>query len=137
MAEADQGPRVERRPLVLVAEDDPDMRDLIESVLGGDGFYTVGVADGQAALEYLEQARARDDLPALLITDVRMPRCEGIDLLAYATKLCRVPTVVITAFGDPETFGEADELGAACCFDKPFDLDNLCRVARRLVKTQS
>ena len=126
----------QRRRLILVAEDDPDLRELLGVVLTGDGYDAVGVPDGMAALSFLDEALEAEsrDLPALLITDVRMPRCQGIDLVAFATRLCRVPAIVISAFGDEETFAEAEALGASCCFDKPFDLDELRAVVRRLAR---
>jgi two-component system response regulator (stage 0 sporulation protein F) len=59
-----------------------------------------------------------------------MPRCEGIDVLAY-TRMQPLPAIVVTAFGTPESFAEARELGAVECFSKPFDIDDLCAAVLR------
>ena len=123
-----------RHPCILLAEDDVSFRDILETKLTSIGYRVVSVADGLEAMEYLSRARtadAEEAAPDLLITDVCMPRCSGIDVLAY-TRLWPVATIVLTAYLTPEALAEARELGAAACFRKPVKLDVLCDAARQL-----
>jgi DNA-binding NtrC family response regulator len=123
---------------LLVAEDDPEMRRLLCERLRRDGFDVVEAADGTQLLEYIHThvlRPARDEQAVdLVISDVRMPGRTGLDVLAdLRTRDWAVPFIVITAFGDRETYGEAQRLGAAAVFDKPFELDDLCTAVINLV----
>ena len=81
---------------VLVAEDEPDIRELLRLALTGVGYEVEAAPDGAAALD-LAVARP----PALVVTDLRMPVMNGLDLiraLRDAPALCRVPVILFTAF---------------------------------------
>jgi CheY-like chemotaxis protein len=81
---------------VLVAEDESDIRELLRLALSAAGHEVETAPDGAAALE---QARVRP--PALLITDLRMPAMNGLDLIrAFRAEpaLRRVPVILFTAF---------------------------------------
>jgi CheY-like chemotaxis protein len=117
------------RRRVLLAEDDPELRRLIASVLRSDGYEVVEAADGLALLAHIEHAltarRERSDT-FLVLADIQMPGLSGLDVLAILRcARCATPVVLMTGFGDDETHGEARELGAAALFDKPVDLDRL------------
>jgi CheY-like chemotaxis protein len=107
---------------VLLVEDHSEMRRLLASVLRADGHVVVEASDGLEALTPL-LGRPGDPEIDLVVTDVRMPGCTGLDLLAFV-RLERplMPVVLITGFGDAATHAEARQLGAAAIFDKPFDL---------------
>ena len=62
--------------IILVAEDDPLIREITEDTLRSAGYRVVSVEDGQEALEALPRVR-----PDLILSDVRMPRCDGFELL--------------------------------------------------------
>jgi DNA-binding response OmpR family regulator len=114
---------------VIVAEDDYTLRGLIASVLRSEGYETVEARDGVELLARIEEAlvsRGERADSFLIVTDVCMPGVSGLDVLAilrcaHAT----TPVILITAFGDRETYAEARELGASAVFDKPFDVDRL------------
>ena len=117
-----------RRPRVLLAEDDDEMRALLALTLARDGYEVVEAADGARMLDALEQAvyAPRADRFDLIISDVRMPRLSGMDILAaLRCSYCTTPVIMITAFGDDFVHAEARELGARAVLDKPFDLDVL------------
>ncbi|MEU4159264.1 response regulator [Actinoplanes sp. NPDC026670] len=78
-----------KRDLVLVAEDDRDIRDLLHFALEDAGYQTVGARDGAAAARILGSAH-----PVGLITDVRMPDMNGIDLCRLVR---RTPAIGNTA----------------------------------------
>lgn len=120
-------------PCVLLAEDDVDLRELLVSRLSSLGYHVVPVADGLDAMRYLADTRHAvlpEPTPDLVISDLRLPRCDGIEVLAYA-RLWSVPTIIVTAFGAPDALCEADALGAVAWLSKPFDFDLLGAIVRQ------
>ena len=124
-----------RRPVVLVAEDDDDLRRLIVGKLRRRGCDTLDARNGVELAELLV-ARAIESLGrrtpiGLVISDIRMPGRTGLEILGMvrASGLA-VPVILITGFGDPATHAEALGLGATAVFDKPVDLDVLGDAAR-------
>lgn len=128
-------------PTILLVEDDGDMREMLAGALRRDGYSVIEAADVDDALEWLgigalEGAPAR--WPSLLVSDVRLPRISGLDLvegLALARE--RVPIVIITGFADPETHARALELGATCVLDKPFDLTEFRYAVHAALRTRN
>ncbi len=113
---------------ILLAEDDPEFRSLLALVLAGDGYEVDQVSDGTAFMQWLEhwpdiQQLAHDC--QLIITDVRMPGCSGLDVVSgLRGRGSDVPVIVLTALRDESTQRRVVGLGAAM-FNKPFDLDDL------------
>jgi len=119
---------------VLVAEDDEYMRSLIAMLLRVDGFEVIEAKDGAELFDeiapWLEHPPGWA-LPDLVISDIRMPRIDGLEVLAaLAGTEIAPPVVLITAMGDPETREQASRYGAAAILNKPFELTEL----RSLVK---
>ncbi len=108
-------------PRVLVVEDDPDMRALLEEILDEGGFRTVGAADALTALITLLQGGAD-----VMITDWKMPAMDGLTLL-HSVRRCApgLPVVFITAFAHPELRRRALEGGARSFLPKPFQRRDL------------
>ena len=121
-----------RRKRIFVAEDQLEMRALISRALRTDGYEVVEAQDGAGLIEALVSTMLKDArAPDLIVTDVRMPGCSGLDVVARLRRADQLtPVIFITAFGDDETHAEAERLGAAKCLDKPFDMEDL----RGLVK---
>ena len=116
---------VQRPTLVLLAEDDAELRRLIATTLRDDGYEVVEAANGMELLDSLELMIGRR-LPYAIVTDVRMPLLSGMDVLAVIrASSTEVPVILITAFGDIDTHGEAHDLGAVAILDKPFDMSAL------------
>ncbi|HEY2510321.1 MAG TPA: response regulator [Polyangiaceae bacterium] len=113
---------------VLLAEDDPELRQMVGSALRADGYDVIEVKDGGRLLVQIGTAYLdRDPTGAfdLLISDVRMPICNGVQILEGLRQArWDTPAIVMTAFGDDATRARIESLGAAY-FDKPFDLDDL------------
>jgi two-component system, LuxR family, response regulator FixJ len=106
---------------VYVIDDDPAMRDSLNFLLGSAGFE---VALFDSATAFL------DVLPALdfgcVISDVRMPGVDGLDLLRrLRTDLKKLPVVIMTGHGDVSLAVEAMKLGAVDFLEKPFEDDRL------------
>lgn len=116
-----------RRALVVVAEDDPEMRQLVVRALRKD-HEVEEVADGAALLSRL----GRGPSPALVITDLRMPWLDGLEALRRVGPRRWVPAILVTAFPDAAT-RERAKAGDVELLPKPFDLDDLRTLARRLL----
>lgn len=108
---------------ILIADDDAEMRHLLERVLGHAGLPVDSAATGTELLARLEQLDRDRVQPALVVTDVHMPGATGLEALErIRATMPEVPVILITAFGDPETHERARELGALAVFNKPFPL---------------
>jgi len=117
---------------ILVADDDQDMREEISRVLGRDNFQIIEMDSGDRLLRYLRGCVVSDGrvrIPDVIVSDIRMPGCSGLDVLrALRDMSVDIPVILMTAFGDAVTHQEAKQLGAMATFDKPFDANDL-RVA--------
>jgi CheY-like chemotaxis protein len=113
-------------PWVLVAEDDAEMRRLLVHFIGNDGYRFAEVGSGLELYDTLRRSHREDRLPAMVVSDIRMPGLNGLEVLKTVREWgLTMPIVLITAFGDPETIAEADRLGATAVLTKPFDMDDL------------
>lgn len=122
------------RPKVVVAEDDDDLRELLEQVLERD-YTVVALEDGFELADYLELSRSTGAAPPdLIVSDVCMPGRTGLDALAPRGEwLPGCPVVMISGFTDPESREEARRSGVARFFDKPLDLDALGAAVGELI----
>jgi two-component system response regulator MprA len=117
---------------VLVVDDDPSIRTLLEEVLRDEGYVVRVAANGREALEYLNR-----DRPALILLDLMMPEMDGRQFCrAIAPRQQsaeqRVPVMVITA--DRASREEVRSLGVDSYVTKPFDLDTLLTEVARLTR---
>lgn len=117
---------------VAVAEDDPDMRGLVADALRRDGYRIVDFADGaELSHEVVEPTGEPLDL---IVSDIHMPLVTGLAVLrGLRESRSRVPVVLMTGFGDESVRAEAARLDAVL-FDKPFRLEDLRSVVRRLLE---
>jgi DNA-binding NtrC family response regulator len=110
-----------RTPRILIVDDDPGQRSLLDSFLRGQGFETVLADSGQRALELL-----RAEQFALMISDVRMPGLTGLETLRRARQENAVlPVLLVTAYADIREAVGAMRDGALNYLAKPIDLDEL------------
>ena len=117
---------------VAVAEDDPDMRGLVTDALRRDGYSVVDFADG-AGLNGAVVERANGPID-LIVSDINMPLMTGLAILrSLRESRSTLPVVLMTAFGDESLRREATRLGAVL-FNKPFKIDELRSVVRRLLE---
>ncbi|MEV6350871.1 response regulator [Actinoplanes sp. NPDC051851] len=110
-------------PLVLIAEDDRDIRDLLSYTFEKAGFRTVTADDGRSAAEILIH-----DHPAAIIADVRMPNLTGTDLCQLVRRdprLRDIAIVLLSANIQPEDITEGMTAGADRYFTKPTSLHHL------------
>jgi CheY-like chemotaxis protein len=119
----------ERKPtVVLIAEDDQEMRSLLCDELYDLGVSIREAADGDEALRLVLDAR-----PSLILTDLRMP-AGGLDYIARLRMFAPgVPVVLITSFGDPQTKSKALAMGVEAYFNKPVRIGELKGAIQRLL----
>jgi DNA-binding NtrC family response regulator len=104
---------------ILVCDDQDMMRDSLAATLAREGHEVVATNDGPTAVSRLTTGGGRFDL---LITDLKMPRMTGIELLQEAKRIRpEMPVVLMTAFASVQTAVEAMKLGAYDYIQKPFD----------------
>jgi CheY-like chemotaxis protein len=118
------------RGLVLVVDDAPDMRELIDELLTDQGYEVVTAASGGHALGLLQER-----VPDLVITDLLMPGMDGFALRAEMLRrpaLAQVPVIVLSSFWQrpSETLDAVDVIG------KPLDMDRLLRAVRFATTTE-
>jgi CheY-like chemotaxis protein len=116
---------------ILLAEDHADSREMLAVMLEMDGYRVVRAQDGVEALDL-----AKTDVPDLIITDVNMPRMNGIDLIrairAAENGLAVVPIVAITAYGSSFCL-EARDAGADEALSKPLGYENVQEIVNTLL----
>jgi CheY-like chemotaxis protein len=121
----------EPEPLIVCADDDADIRELLMFALGGHGYRVVFAADGAEALRLAESWK-----PALMILDVSMPGIDGFELtrrLRADSDTSRIPVVLLTARVADADVEQGYALGANAYITKPFHLDELNREVQRLL----
>jgi DNA-binding NtrC family response regulator len=116
---------------VLVVDDDPGVRYTLREILASEGLLVDEAADGAEALARFEAQPA-----PLVVTDLRMPGMDGMELLRRLAARTPAPrVVVITAHGSERQAVEAMKAGAYDYFKKPFENEELLAVVRRAVET--
>jgi len=124
-------------PRVLLADDDPDLRDVLAEALRAEGFDVLEAKSGAQLLDMIAPSLlGKQGAPPaeLVVSDLRMPGITGLSVLGGLRQLDRtLPFILITAFADPETHAVARRLGATAVLDKPFDVKTLIRLARDLL----
>lgn len=111
-------------PTLVVADDDPEMSDLIASVMARRGYSVLKFGDGRDLFAHIVDVMAgKASKPELVVSDLRMPGMTGLEaIVALNASGLEIPVILITAFGDPEVHARARDLGAAFVLDKPFDM---------------
>lgn len=113
----------------IVADDDPAVRAVIRSVLSADGWQLREAEDGERALELFRSIGAD-----LILSDLQMPRMDGIELLRQVRAVDdTVAFVILTGAGSVENAVEALRLQADDYIIKPFHVDEVCLAADRAV----
>ncbi len=118
------------KPLALVIDDEPDIRELLALTLGRMDIDTVVAEDVGGGKSLLLKNRFD-----LCLTDMRLPDGDGLDLVQWMQKnAAGVPVAVITAHGNVETAVQALKLGAFDFISKPLDLKNLRNIVENAIK---
>ncbi len=118
---------------VLVVDDDPQMRLALKESIGRMGYEVILSENGQEALDKLRQPGVEF---SLMVTDMRMPRMDGLELLKEVRRGGGpLPVLVITGFGTVETAVEMMKEGATDLLMKPFPFDRLKKAVDSIIRS--
>lgn len=116
-----------KKPVVLVVDDDPDVRGILGMLLSREGYEVITAIDGAAALEHVRDARIK-----LVILDLQMPRLDG-DLFRRVYRERGGPAPILLITGAEITPDDLARFGADAYIAKPFDVDVVLETVARLV----
>jgi nitrogen regulation protein NR(I) len=120
------------RKQILVVDDEANLRRVLAAQLTRDGYEVHVAEDGEAGLAFL-----REHHIDLVITDLRMPKIDGMDLLRASLRDdASRPVVMMTAHGTVETAVEALKTGAFDYLTKPFDQDDVRIVVKKALRAR-
>ncbi|QHJ70477.1 response regulator [Planococcus halotolerans] len=115
---------------ILIVDDQPGIRMLLEEVFSKEGFETLSASNGREALDIFEQLR-----PELVLLDMKIPGMDGIEILKRMKQECEgVQVVMMTAYGELNLIEEAKTWGAVRHFTKPFDVFELRETVKKLLE---
>ena len=118
-------------PLILVADDESDVRELVAYRLTRSGFEVIEAMDGETALQL-----ARECIPALAVLDVMMPTLDGYDVtrrLREDETTRGIPVILLTARAQEADVNRGFDAGADDYLKKPFDPDELVARVRAVL----
>ena len=113
---------------ILIAEDEPDIRTLIKFTLEFAGHEVIVTQNGAEAFEAAREMAEKDELPDLIMMDVRMPRMTGYEACKHMKeidKLKPIPVAFLSAKGQEAEVQTGLEAGAVAYIIKPFAPDQL------------
>jgi two-component system, NtrC family, response regulator AtoC len=115
---------------ILIVDDDARMRELVSKVLAREGYSVRPLPRGQDVLQALEEGPAD-----LIISDIRMPEMDGLTLLQEVKRVApETSMLLMTAFGSIDTAVHAIKAGAYDYLTKPFEMDEIIVVVRRVME---
>ena len=118
---------------ILVADDESLMREFLTETLISQNYEVVSAENGEQAIEFIN-----NDTCDLILTDYKMPKYTGIDVLKKAReKMPDCKVIIMTAYGTVENAVEAMKLGAFDYIVKPFSLDEILILVKRVLKYKS
>jgi two-component system, response regulator, stage 0 sporulation protein F len=115
---------------ILVVDDEENAREALSKILAHDGYEVSSAANGVEALNFL-----RSKSVELIITDINMPEMNGISFLRELNRKHPDSNVImLTAYGEVESYLEAMNLGAFEYINKPIKYDELKKVINKILK---
>src|SRR6202453_3651586 len=120
------------RKQVLIVDDEPNLRKILSAQLSRDGYDVMTAEDGEQGLALLKEHHID-----LVITDLKMPKVDGMTLLKRALEEePELPVVMVTAHGTIDTAVEALKRGAFDFVTKPFDKDEVRQIVAKALRTR-
>ena len=122
-------------PLVLVVDDDPGIRRIIEILLQKNGYTVQTASNGQEALDTLDTV-----VPDVMVLDVMMPGMSGFEVCRAVRankRLQKVPVVFLTAKGTPQDYKTGHDAGGVVYMVKPFRPERLLQVVRLFCRAEA
>src|SRR5437870_12904021 len=114
---------------ILVVDDEPQITRVLKTTLSSHGYGTRTAGDGDEALQVM-----KDWSPDLLITDLRMPNMDGLELCRRVREKSLLPIIVLSVKGEERTKVEALDAGADDYVTKPFNVNELLARVRAALR---
>jgi DNA-binding NtrC family response regulator len=115
---------------ILIVDDEKNIRDGLAEAFSLEGYATLAAQDGQEAQNILD-----DHYVDLVVTDLKMPKVSGMELLQYIKRRWQsIPVIIITAHGDISEAVAAMQYGALEFITKPLDLDHLLKLTKNALE---
>ena len=115
---------------ILIIDDDPHFLRVLQRILSGEQFSVAATSNPCDAIELV-----RSNNFELIICDLRMPDCDGLNLLqAIRSAGNEIPVIILTAYGEVDTYLEAMNAGATEYLNKPIKSDDLVPVVRNCLR---
>ena len=114
---------------ILIIDDEKDVVDILKVILEHEGYETIAANDGKEGI-----ARAKEEMPDLVITDVNMPKMDGFKVAAEIRKMPEtfpIPLIMLTSRNSEEDHFRGLSLNVFAYLDKPCDLNELRDVVKR------
>ncbi|MFZ0444213.1 MAG: response regulator [Bacillus sp. (in: firmicutes)] len=118
---------------VLIVDDQYGIRILLNEVLQKEGYDTYQAANGLQALEIVQE-----NVPDLILLDMKIPGMDGIEILKRVKALYPdMKVIIMTAYGELDMIQEAMDLGAITHFAKPFDIVDIREAVKKYLALPS
>lgn len=115
---------------ILIVDDEDNVSSLLCKILKKEKYNVFSACDGIEAIDILEEQNID-----IVITDIRMPRLSGIELLKRIKEIdSSIQVIMITAFGELQTAIEALRIGAKDYITKPFDIEDVKKSVKQIVQ---
>ena len=118
---------------ILIVDDDPHFLRVLARILSGENFLVSSAGGAGDALELVKSAQFD-----LVISDLRMPECDGLSFLeSLRHNGNNVPVIILTAYGEVDTYLAAMNAGANEYLNKPIQSDELLRIVRCCLRSRA
>ncbi len=115
--------------VILIVDDEEGLREGLSRLLEDEGYAVLCAEDGEQAIEIVRQTRVD-----LVLTDMRMPGMSGIDLLKKVRKIREeIGVIILTGYGEIESYIEAMNFGAMEYVSKPFKVNELKFIVNKIL----
>ncbi len=115
---------------ILIVDDDPHFLHVLDRILSGERFVVIATSNPCNAIELVRSGNFD-----LIICDLRMPDCDGLNILqALRSQGSEIPVIILTAYGEVDTYLEAMNAGATEYLSKPIKSDELLGVVRTCLR---
>ena len=123
---------VDEKHKILIVDDEPQITRVLKTTLSSRGYSTRTASDGDDALQVIKEWS-----PDLLITDLRMPNMDGLQLCRHLRTKSQIPIIVLSVRGEERTKVEALDAGADDYVTKPFSTNELLARVRATLRRSS
>lgn len=118
--------------MILVVDDEATLRVMLKDILESEGYAVVTANDGEDAQRQFE--RRKEDI-ALILSDLGMPHCDGLQLFRHVRTIApQVPFIICTGYSNPESQSEVEKSGVNGILLKPFKVEQILEIVQRFTR---